>query len=161
LRGPIRDLASPDNPVVPLNPTGLPGKIVSRLRRDLPLVVLDLGCALASYVLALVLRFEGSVPAEYWRNFWALMPLIAFLHLFSNYVFSLYGRMWRYASVLEARRLLFAGGTAVAFLLLATVSLGGRLRLLPLSVVLFGAAMSLIGFGAIRFQSRVLSVRRP
>ncbi|HSK37112.1 MAG TPA: hypothetical protein VLA80_10275, partial [Actinomycetota bacterium] len=50
------------------------GGLAERVRRDAPLALLDLVVALAAYLLTLVLRFDGSVPAGYWWNFWAFVP---------------------------------------------------------------------------------------
>jgi FlaA1/EpsC-like NDP-sugar epimerase len=68
--------------------------------------------------------------------------------------------MWRYASVREARRVLASGITVGIWLLVGSEVLGGGLRVLPLSVVALGAAFTLLGFGAVRFQSRLFAVRR-
>lgn len=127
------------------------------LRRDVPLAIFDLAIIIPCYLVPLVLRFEASVKPEYWRSFLAFMPLVVLLHLLSNYLVGLYGQMWRYASVEEARRVVLAG--VVGGVLVVAV---GEIfsRPLPLSVVIFGAVLSLLGFGAIRFQSRLFSFRR-
>ena len=146
-------------------PSGLhraevPRSIVRRVRRDAPLVLLDLAIVLSAYLSTLVLRLEGAVPANYWRNFWVYLPLIASIHLAANYVFGLYGQMWRYASVLEARRVVLAGLTAGGFIVAAMTLLSRGLRPLPLSVAILGSVLALIGFGAVRFQSRLFAFRR-
>ncbi|HSK36542.1 MAG TPA: nucleoside-diphosphate sugar epimerase/dehydratase, partial [Actinomycetota bacterium] len=134
-----------------------------RVRRDAPLAMLDLVVALAAYLLTLVLRFDGSVPAGYWLNFWAFMPFALAGHLVMNQLCGLYGPMWRYASVLEARRIVRAGvlggaGVVLANLLVPVAS--GGIRALPLSVTIFGAVLNLLGTGAIRFQSRLFAARQ-
>jgi FlaA1/EpsC-like NDP-sugar epimerase len=134
--------------------------IVARLRRDVPLAVLDLVVAVSAYLIALVLRFEGAVPGDYWMSFWTFAPVVALIHVLANYLFGLYGQMWRYASVREARQIVVAGATAATVVLAASEVLGGRERLFPLSVVILGVVLSLLGFGAIRFQSRLFAFRR-
>jgi FlaA1/EpsC-like NDP-sugar epimerase len=138
----------------------LPGRIVARVRRDIPLVLMDATVVVAAYLVALVLRFEGRVPAEYWRNFWILIPAAVLGYLYINLAFGLYGQMWRYASMREARRLLAAALVVGLWLLAASELLGATRRLLPLSVVSLGAAFTLLGLGAIRFQSRLFAIRR-
>jgi FlaA1/EpsC-like NDP-sugar epimerase len=133
------------------------------VRRDGPLALLDLAVALTAYLLTLVLRFDGSVPAGYWQNFWAFMPFALASHLVMNQRCGLYGPMWRYASVLEARRIVRAGvlggaGVVLANLLVQVAS--GGWRALPLSVTVFGAVLNLLGTGAIRFQSRLFAARQ-
>lgn len=137
-----------------------PDRIVAALRRNVPLALLDLAVAFAAYLAPLVLRFEGSVPRPYWRNFLTFAPAVAALHVVANYVFGLYGQMWRYASVKEARRVVLSGLTSGVLVVGIVSWLGAPFRLLPLSVVVFGALLSLMGFGAIRFQSRLFGFRR-
>src|SRR5439155_9803213 len=88
--------------------TTLPSRIVGHLRRDIPLALLDLGLLVPAYLGPLVLRFDGNVPERYWRGFWFFAPMLAVIHLLTNYLFGLYGQMWRYASVQEARRVVVA-----------------------------------------------------
>ena len=125
--------------------------------------MLDVVIAFVSYLLTLVLRFDGSVPSEYWRNFWEFMPFALAGHLVMNEIGGLYGPMWRYASVQEARRVVRAGilgGTFVVLANLLVEVLSGGLRALPLSVTIFGAVLNLLGTGAIRFQSRLFAHRQ-
>jgi FlaA1/EpsC-like NDP-sugar epimerase len=137
-----------------------PERVVAWLRRDVPLVVMDLATVVISYLIALVIRFEGSVPPQYWENFWMFIPAAAFGYLYLNFAFGLYGQMWRYASIREARRVLASGLVVGLWLLAGSELLGGEIRILPLSVVALGAAFTLLGFGAVRFQSRLFAVRR-
>jgi FlaA1/EpsC-like NDP-sugar epimerase len=139
---------------------GLPERVVSLLRRNGPLALIDLAVVFVAYIAPLVLRFDGRVPPLYWGNFWWFTPVAGLLHLLANYMFGLYGEMWRYASVQEARRVVLAGTTGGALVALIDISLGANVYPLPLSVVALGAAMSLMGFGAIRFQNRLFGFRR-
>jgi FlaA1/EpsC-like NDP-sugar epimerase len=123
------------------------------------LVVLDIGVVALSYLAALVLRFNGTVARSYWLNFRWFVVVAATVHLLANYLFGLYGQMWRYASVREARQVVLSGLFAGAVMTLTAWWLIDR-RFMPLSVVILGAAMSLMGFGGIRFQSRLFGVRR-
>lgn len=144
----------------------LPEVVVSHVRRDIPLALLDVSVVLLAYLTTLVLRFEGSVPVpvdpgdpNWWRGYWTFVPFAALVHLGSNYAFRLYRRMWRYASIHEARQLGLAGLASTAIIVVT----GGWLwptRPLPLSVLLFGAVTAVLGFGAIRFQSRLFAYRR-
>jgi FlaA1/EpsC-like NDP-sugar epimerase len=139
----------------------LPSRIVAHLRRDIPLVLLDAAAAFTAYLIPLVLRFEGSVPKYYWGNFWRFVPIVILIYLLASRVFGLYGHMWRYASIEEAQRVIFASVTAGALVVLLGELLGGDdTRVLPLSVVVFGAFLALLGVGAIRFQSRLFAFRR-
>jgi FlaA1/EpsC-like NDP-sugar epimerase len=138
----------------------LPARIVAHLRRDVPLVLLDIAVTLVAYLVPLVLRFEGRVPSRYWDSFWLFMPLVVTVHVATNMMFRLYGHMWRYASIEEARRVIGAAVAAGAGVVLLGEIMGEQGRVLPLSVVVFGTFLSLLGFGAIRFQSRLFAFRR-
>jgi FlaA1/EpsC-like NDP-sugar epimerase len=128
------------------------------------LVAGDLAIAFFSYLVTLVLRFNGLVPDRYWSSFWWFLPIALAIHLLVHHLCGLYGHVWRYASVQEARRVVLAGtvdgiGVVVASVLIAWPARG--LRVLPLSVTTFGAALTLLGAGAIRFQSRLFGTRHP
>jgi FlaA1/EpsC-like NDP-sugar epimerase len=139
---------------------GIAARIVFRIRRDLPLALLDLLIVVPSYLVPLVVRFDGAVPSDYWRSFLILIPFVAAIHLLCNYVFGLYGQMWRHASVQEARRVLLSGAVSLGIILAFVLFLGHGSRALPLSVVVFGSATAVMAFGAVRFQSRLFAFRR-
>ena len=126
--------------ISPAGPPGWPGRIVARVRRDVPLVLLDGLVVVPAYLIPLVLRFHGSVPWVNWRYFLFLLPLIVIIHLSCNYLFGLYGQMWRYASVQEARSVVMAGAASLVAVVGLDVLVGRGHRPIPLSVVLLGCA---------------------
>ena len=137
--------------------------MIDRLRRDAPLAALDLSVTLAAYLFTLIVRFEGSVPLQYRLSFWRFLPAALVGHLLVNYLCGLYGPMWRYASVLDARRIVRAGVIGGAGVIIANFVIGwlaGGTRALPMSVAVFGAVLTLLGIGAVRFQSRLFASRR-
>jgi FlaA1/EpsC-like NDP-sugar epimerase len=134
-------------------------RIAAHVRRDLPLTALDALAVVPAYVIPLVLRYDGTVPPDAWDRFWVFMPVIVLMHLLANYLFGLYGQMWRHASIQEARRLVLAGAAGFA-LVLALDLVAGPPRPVPISVVLFGAGGAFAVFGAVRFQSRLFALRR-
>jgi FlaA1/EpsC-like NDP-sugar epimerase len=140
---------------------GFSERVAARLRRDLPLVVTDAAIVAVAYLVALVLRFDGAVPSPYWEHFWRLLPGATLLYLCVAQGFGLYGQMWRYASVQEARRVVMAGGAAGILIVVVGEVFRNGTRPLPLSVIILGATLAPIGFGAIRFRSRIFAVRRP
>ena len=62
------------DPIPPDGPVGLPSRIVGRLRRDVPLALIDVAVVVPAYLVPLVLRFHGSVPSESWSSFWCSSP---------------------------------------------------------------------------------------
>ena len=139
---------------------GLPSRIVSRVRRDVPLALLDALVVVPAYLIPLALRFNGGVPSDRWEAFWLFLPGLIVIHLLCNYLFGLYGQMWRYASVQEARRVVLSAVTSLVLVLVLVTVAGGRGRPIPLSVIVFGGASAVMAFGAIRFQSRLFAFRR-
>ena len=141
-------------------PRNLAIAVARHFRRDVLLVVIDLAIVVPAYLIPLVLRFDGNVPADSWKAFWLFLPIPAAVHLVSNRVFGLYGQMWRYASVQEARRVLLAGITAICIVTAFDLLLDAGTRPIPISVAVFGGTMAFLGFGGIRFQSRLFGLRR-
>jgi FlaA1/EpsC-like NDP-sugar epimerase len=128
------------------------------LRRDIPLALLDALVVTAAYTLPLVVRIDGQIPERFWQGLRGTLPFLILLHLSANLLFGLYGQMWRYASVDEARRVVYAGITGAGFVLGGWIVLGPYP--LPRSVVAAGAVLTFIGFGALRFQSRLFAFHR-
>jgi FlaA1/EpsC-like NDP-sugar epimerase len=124
-------------------------------------MALDLAAVFTAYFVPLVLRFGGEVPDRYWNAFWRFGAMACILHLLANYLLGLYGQMWRFASVLEARRVVLAGALAGPLVVVANIVLGpGSSYILPLSGVAVGAVLSVVGFGALRFHARLFGLRR-
>ena len=142
----------------PSGSNGIPTHVVSILRRDLPLVVLDAVIVAGVYLALLVVRFDGTVPSSYWRGFRVFIVIVLSVHLLSNASFGLYGQMWQHASVQEARRLLLAG--AAAFMVVVIVGVVGDGRVVPRLVAVVGPLLALLGFGVLRFQSRLFAFHR-
>ena len=140
---------------------GIATSVSRRMRRNVPLALLDLAVVLPAYLGPLVLRFDGRVPAEYWTYFWLFIPVVGLIHLTANHIYGLYGQMWRYASVQEARRVAIAAIVGGGFVIGVNAAVGWMwVQPLPRSVVIMGSILSLFGFGAIRFQSRLFALRR-
>lgn len=132
-------------------------QVAARAREDLALATIDMILTAGSYVMVLMLRFDGVVPVSYWRAFQTFVPLVLGVHLFSNLVWGLYRQMWRHASVAEAGRVLLSGLSAMLVLEVVTLSDSSRM---PQSVVVFGAVLTTALIGVMRFQSRLFSLHR-
>jgi FlaA1/EpsC-like NDP-sugar epimerase len=132
-------------------------RTASRFPPDAFFALLDTFFIATAYTGLLLLRFDLDVPTTYWERFRLFLPAAVVVHLLMNRVWRTYGPMWEYASVEEARRLLFAGfSSGVAVLFLMTWP---PVRV-PLSVVLIGPVLATLGMGATRFQSRLFAFRR-
>ncbi len=139
------------------SPLGRLAPVAARMPPDLPLVVLDAALVTAAYAAVTVLRFEGAVPSDWFAGLRRFLPAAVIVHLAVNWMFGLYGQMWRHAGVHEARRVLLAGTTSGLLLGLLFLARG---RTVPASVVLLGAAIAMMGVAGLRFQSRLFAFHR-
>ena len=133
-------------------------RLLVKGRSDAVLVVLDAVMVLVAYLLILLGRFDLNVPAWAWDGLRTFLPIAVVVHLLANLLAQLYGPVWKQASVIEARRVLAAGGVATVVLLLVASVLAPEF--LPLSVVLVGGGFATALFGLVRFQSRLFALRR-
>lgn len=134
-------------------------RTLARIRTDLPLAILDTLLVAATYSGMLVLRFEGigPVPEQYVNELPAVLLVAVPVHLLANWMWGLYGQMWRHASVQEARRIVLAGATAGLAIALITQPGGSPLPRLALGL---SVPTATILMGAVRFQSRLFAFRR-
>jgi len=128
-----------------------------RSRSDVALAALDAALLAGSYLVVLLLRFDGTVPSNIWGRFGWWLPFALAVSVGVTWSFGLYGQVWRHASVQEARRLL--GATLATLLILSGMELITD-RSVPWSVILLGTGAGAFGMGAVRFQSRLFSFRR-
>lgn len=92
--------------------------VAVRVRADLPLALIDAVLVVCALGAMLTLRFDGSVPEHFWASYVSFLPVAVVVTLAVNWLWGLYGQIWRHASVLEARRILLAGlTTAITFVL--------------------------------------------
>ncbi|MGH3371523.1 MAG: formyltransferase family protein, partial [Nocardioidaceae bacterium] len=126
----------------------------SRLRSDLPLLVADAFLVAGCYSAALLLRFDGVVPATYRDRFPRFIGLALAAHLGANWALGLYRQVWRHASMAEARCVISSTIAATTGLLLVSLVPARQ----PLSVVVMGGAATLLASGAVRFQSRLFAL---
>lgn len=131
--------------------------LAAQVRADLAFAVLDLVLVAVAYVAVFVLRFNASVPEPYRGRFPTFLAIAVAVHLASNGAWGLYGRVWRHASVQEARRLLAAGASS-AIVLWGLYGLD--LDRVPASVIVLGPPIATMLVGAIRFRSRLFAFRR-
>jgi FlaA1/EpsC-like NDP-sugar epimerase len=132
-------------------------RIVTRLRVDVPLALIDAMLVTGSFLSLLAVRFEGNIPARWTSQMWGYLPVIIAIHLAANLLWGLYGQIWRHASVLEARRIACAGLTAGAVIFLSNPM---REFPVPRSVALLGSFLATVLMAIARFQVR-LWARRP
>jgi len=128
--------------------------LTGQILRRLPAIGTDAVIVLASYALALALRFDGNVPGESWAWFAWAVPLIALGYIFANTVFGVYRTAWQYGSTLDAIYL----GLAVSIVTIIAFGVNRMLenRPLPLSVNLISGAFIFLFMGLVKLSPRLL-----
>jgi FlaA1/EpsC-like NDP-sugar epimerase len=124
-------------------------------------MVLDAIAVAAAYGVAEVTYFRDRPPAGYWQHFALFLVLALALHLAGNWIFGLYGRIWRYAGIEEARQVLLSAlASLVVLVALRPLWRFLHLELVPLEVVVVGCAFVTMAMGALRFHSRLFAWQR-
>jgi FlaA1/EpsC-like NDP-sugar epimerase len=127
---------------------------VRRARSDWWLIAID-GCLLLlGWIGALVLRYDGDVPAHAWHGLWFFLPLALPVSLAANGAARLYSGVARHAGLDEARRVIVAQLVTACLLVPAVILLD---RPVPASVPVIAAALSIGLVGTLRFRSRLRS----
>ena len=119
-------------------------------------VILTLGYTLLlqlAFAGALLLRFEGTVPANFWRGYLLATPWFTGLSLAGFYVAGLYHGLWRYASTVTLFQIV--KGVTLSALSLAIISLFSYDLLFPRSLIVLVWLWQIVLMGAVRFAWRL------
>lgn len=116
------------------------------------LLVCDTFVFMLSIILALLLRFDGTVEPKYFDALRRFMPLVLLIGLGNFYIFRMYRRLWQYASLHELLSIVKA--VTVSSLL---VFIAGQLLEvhLPKSIYLISWFFNLVFVGASRLVLRL------
>jgi FlaA1/EpsC-like NDP-sugar epimerase len=128
-----------------------------RARSDWWLIAVDGALFVLAWIGALVLRYDGDVPAHAWGGLWLFLPLALTVSLMVNGAARLYAGVARHAGLDEAKRVVAAQLVTASLLVPAVVLLG---RPVPGSVPVIAAAIAIGLIGALRFRTRLRSTRR-
>jgi FlaA1/EpsC-like NDP-sugar epimerase len=148
----------------PRRPTLRGDRLASRashVRARVVFTLLDVIVVVAAYGASEVAYFRDRAPAIYWQHFSLFLILALTVHLVANWVFGLYGRIWRYAGIEEARQVLLSALTSLV-VLTALRPLWHYIGLerVPLRVVVVGCAFVTMAMGVLRFHSRLFAWQR-
>jgi FlaA1/EpsC-like NDP-sugar epimerase len=123
-------------------------------------MVVDALIVLESLVIALLFRFDGQVPSNYWESFWLFTIFSAVVFVALLFESGVYRNVLRYTGVYQGVRI--ASATAVAAGVLLIVDLGLQfvwLRPVPLSVLFVGSVLAYVQLVAVRLYPRVFYER--
>ena len=126
------------------------------------LLLIDAVFVIVSVSTALALRFETLEIGPYLQQLWIVVPLLIGVRLPLFYLFGLYGRVWRYASVNELLSVVmavFSSSVIVAFVIFGLAFPIGLVKWFPRSLLVIDFLLSIPLSGGIRFGLRLLSTR--
>lgn len=118
--------------------------------------VLSLGYALlvqVAYLVALLLRFEGDVPARFWQGYFQIGPIFTVLTLAGFFFAGLYHGLWRYASTVTLFQV--AKGVTLSAIALAVLSFLFPQAPFPRSLIVMVWLWELVLLGGMRFAWRL------
>ena len=113
----------------------------------------DIAAAAAALFVAYWLRFNMEIPAAYVDGMLKMLLLAVPLQTAVFWGFGLYRGMWRYASVPDLQRILFAVGLA-AVIIAAVVFMAQLQHLVPRSVLVLNPLLLVLAMGGSRFAYR-------
>ena len=123
-------------------------------------MLVDVLIVLESFVIALLFRFDGGVPPDYWANFWPFAALSTAVFVAFLFESGVYKNVLRYTGVYQGVQV--ASATALATGVLFIVDMGVDIiwvRPVPLSVLLVGSVLAYVQLVAVRLYPRVFYER--
>ena len=133
---------------------------MARYCRMILFIVADAALVNAGLLLALWLRFDGRIPAQYIISYQTVALLFTLVWLASFYVFGLYARMWQYASINDLLSIVGAvtAGIFVNISLAYFYMQGGKFPL-PRTVFIIAWLLIVAFVGGLRFSRRLIAKR--
>src|SRR5919107_3330015 len=124
-------------------------------------MLVDALIVIESFAVALLFRFAGKVPGDFWPFFWpfAVFSALAFVLLLNRN--GVYQSMLRYTGIYQGVRVLSATAMAAGGLFLAVFCVGPegfgimKFNPVPLSVPLMGSVLAYVQLVAVRLYPRV------
>jgi FlaA1/EpsC-like NDP-sugar epimerase len=129
------------------------------LRKTVSIALIVIDCLIVMLVpfLALFIRLEGTMESNYYAILWKYLPMIVIVRLTFFYLFGLYNRLWRYASISEL--LAITGAVTVSTLFITTyMYLSGAA--LPRSIHVISWLLNILIIGSSRMLIRILYLLR-
>ena len=113
----------------------------------------DVSAAVVALLAAYLLRFNFDIPAEHLHVMWQSLPLVVAFQLAAFIYFGLYRGVWRFASVPDLKRIVFAICSSV-ILLVALMFMLNRGALVPRSVLILDPLILMLMMGGSRVLYR-------
>jgi len=125
-------------------------------QRKVLLAILDAFLVNIAFILGLLIRFEGSVPSEFFAAYYKLALPFTVVWLLSFYIFRLYHRLWKYASIGELTAIIGAVsvGTLANIALTYFITLGTDV-VVPRSIFVLLWILNTVFIGGSRLGWRI------
>jgi FlaA1/EpsC-like NDP-sugar epimerase len=107
---------------------------------------------------AYMIRFDGDLPAPYYRQFVILLPFAVSLYVTSNYISGLYNLVWRFIEMRDAVAIANVVAPAATVLIMYRLIDSGPLPI-PLGVLLIHPFFTFSAFVGVRLTRRILHQR--
>lgn len=121
--------------------------------RSLLVILHDICSAMAAWMLAYWLRFNFDVPETHRAGMLVTLPVVVLVQAASFHLFGLYRGIWRFASLPDLKRIIFAI-TLAALLVPLVLALINGLGNVPRSILVLQPLILLLMMGAGRFFYR-------
>ena len=129
-------------------------------RRMYFLMALDALIVNLSFYLALWLRFDGEIELMYLENFRRMAPFFTIALLICFYIFSLYNRLWQYASTEELLSIVGAVSMGIVInFVYSYLHMEEGAFPMPRSVFVFSWMIIILLIGASRFSWKLVRHR--
>ena len=122
------------------------GLSVLKTRKGLLILGNDIFWTISSYLVAYFLRFNFSIPEEYWAVIFKSLPILVFFRCISFFLFGLYSGVLRYASIDDLLRIIKAV-TVGTLLFISSIAFVFHLMGFPRSVFLIDWFVILVLLG--------------
>jgi FlaA1/EpsC-like NDP-sugar epimerase len=118
----------------------------------------DILVAIFAWFMAYQLRFNFSIPAYFWHSLFLIAAIAIPIQLILFIRFDLYKGVWRFASIPDLKRIIFAA-TLSALIVTALISML-KIAVVPRSVLLLNPLLLILLMGGSRFAYRAWQEHR-
>ncbi len=118
------------------------------------MIFVDAALVTTAYILAYILRFEGSIPQYQISNLQKTLPFLIPIKLIVFYFFQMYKGMWRYTSILDIKNV-FLASTASSIILLMTTIYAYQFLGFSRSIFIIDWGLTIFFVGGIRIGIRL------
>ncbi|MDD4122465.1 MAG: nucleoside-diphosphate sugar epimerase/dehydratase [Eubacteriales bacterium] len=127
------------------------------------LIIADIICINAAYIISFLLRFEFKFESDIFWGYFAVYAnnifLLTLIKLAIFWTFGLYRSLWRYAGTEELIRIVMTALTATAATI---VYLEFSQQMFPRSIYIYSFILDIVFIGGVRFGYRILrELRNP